>query len=149
MPEPSNVVRESLHKSGIGVLGFGALTFPLIAVCTKAASSVKCPRSGMDHAVIPFSGIAYFARSVERKYVGTIVQPQTHFFVYPRFASNCFHKHYHRRLYRRSEGTAYARGPSENQTRRMDSEGQPAVPTPDAQAAIYRGELYYGRLCVL
>ena len=89
------------------------------------------------------------ACSQYRNYVGTIVQPQTHCFVYPRFASNCFHKHYDRRLYRRSEGTAYARGPSENQTRRVDSEGQPAVPTPDAQAAIYRGELYYGRLCVL
>jgi hypothetical protein len=35
MPEPSNVVRESLHKSGIGVLGFGALTFPLDQRCTK------------------------------------------------------------------------------------------------------------------
>jgi len=37
-----NAVRESLHKSGFGVLGFDALMFPGTSLVLKTASSVKC-----------------------------------------------------------------------------------------------------------
>jgi hypothetical protein len=46
------------------------------------------------------------------------------------------------------EGLGLARRRRKSQTGRVESEGQSPVPASDAQAAVYRRELYYGRLPV-